>query len=82
MVSTHTVVVSLISIVLFYIAAAQGRKTLHTNNEFFASSPVTNNYDGICKTIVETQGYTCEEHTVNITIPCCIPRTIWNCNIK
>ncbi|RHN69000.1 putative triacylglycerol lipase [Medicago truncatula] len=64
MVSTHTVVVSLISIVLFYIAAAQGRKTLHTNNEFFASSPVTNNYDGICKTIVETQGYTCEEHTV------------------
>jgi len=75
MVSAHTVVVSLISIVLFCIAAAQGRKTLHTNNEFSASTPVTNNYDGICKTIVETQGYTCEEHKVNINIPCCFPFT-------
>lgn len=76
MVSTHTVVVSLISIVLFCIAPAQGRKTLHISNGFSQSSPVTNEYDGICKTIVETQGYTCEEHKVNITIPCCVPRTI------
>ncbi|XP_057431460.1 triacylglycerol lipase 2-like isoform X1 [Lotus japonicus] len=55
------IVLVLFSIVLLCITAAQGRKTLHTYNEIPASS-VSN--DGICKTMVETQGYNCEEHTV------------------
>ncbi|KAK2396133.1 triacylglycerol lipase [Trifolium repens] len=55
-------IVSLISILLFCITVAQGRKALYTINEFSASSPVIN--DGICKNIVEIQGYTCEEHKV------------------
>lgn len=58
-----TILVSLISIVLFCITVAQGRKTLHTTNVISASSLVTN--DDICKSMVETQGYTCEEHKVN-----------------
>ncbi|CAI8597840.1 unnamed protein product [Vicia faba] len=54
---------SLISILLICITAlAQGRKSLYTRNDFSANSLVTN--DGICKTLVETQGYKCEEHTV------------------
>jgi len=57
-------VVGLFSIVLLCITIAQGRKTLNTSNEFSASSLV-NNDDGICKSMVETQGYTCEEHKVN-----------------
>ncbi|AES80482.1 triacylglycerol lipase-like protein [Medicago truncatula] len=56
-------VVGLFSIVLICITIAQGRKALNTNNEFSASSLV-NNDDGICKSMVETQGYTCEEHKV------------------
>jgi hypothetical protein len=59
-----SIVVSLISILLFFITVAQERKTLYTTKEFLASSPIIN--DGICKTMVETQGYTCEEHKVNI----------------
>jgi lysosomal acid lipase/cholesteryl ester hydrolase len=59
-------IVSLISILLLCITIAQGRKALYTTNEFSASSPIIN--DGICKNIVEIQGYTCEEHKVNITI--------------
>jgi len=54
-------VVNLFSIVLLCITIAQGRKTLNTGNEFSASS-LLNNDDGICKIMVETQGYTCEEH--------------------
>ncbi|CAK8566515.1 unnamed protein product [Lathyrus sativus] len=56
--------ITLISILLLCTAAAaaQGRKSLHTTNELSAYYPVTN--DGICKTLVETQGYQCEEHTV------------------
>lgn len=63
-------VVSLSSIVLLCtITAVQGRKTLHhLNNEWLTSYSVINDIDGICKTMVETQGYTCEEHQVNITI--------------
>jgi len=56
-------VVNLFSIVLLSITIAQGRKTLNTSNEFSAWSLV-NNDDGICKSMVETQGYTCEEHKV------------------
>ncbi|XP_061355410.1 triacylglycerol lipase 2-like [Gastrolobium bilobum] len=56
------IAVFLFSLVLLCITAAQGRKTLYPNNELPASSPVTN--DGICKTMVDTQGYTCEEHKV------------------
>lgn len=56
--------VSLFSIVLLCITAAQGRKRLHLNNERLTSYPVINDIDGICKTMVETQGYTCEEHKV------------------
>ncbi|KAE9602118.1 putative triacylglycerol lipase [Lupinus albus] len=53
-------VVSLFSIiVLLSITETQGRNAY---NEFQAPSPDSN--DGICKTMVETQGYTCEEHKV------------------
>ncbi|KAL5076181.1 hypothetical protein RYX36_015165 [Vicia faba] len=56
--------ITLISIFLLCTAAAEaeGRKLLHTTNEFSVYSPI--NSDGICKTMVETQGYKCEEHTV------------------
>ncbi|RDX70564.1 Triacylglycerol lipase 2, partial [Mucuna pruriens] len=57
-------VLSLFSIVLLCITAAQGRKTLHLNNEWLTPYPVINEIDGICKTMIETQGYTCEEHKV------------------
>ncbi|XP_050884898.1 triacylglycerol lipase 2 [Lathyrus oleraceus] len=59
-----SVTISFFSIVLLICitVSAQGRKSLHTTNEFSANSLVTN--DGICKTLVETQGYKCEEHTV------------------
>jgi len=63
-------VVSLFSIVLLCITAAQGRKRLHLNNERLTSYPVINDIDGICKTMVETQGYTCEEHQVHILLSC------------
>lgn len=52
----------LICITVSISVSAQGRKSLYTTNEFSANSLVTN--DGICKTLVETQGYKCEEHTV------------------
>ncbi|KAK7306901.1 hypothetical protein VNO77_44862 [Canavalia gladiata] len=55
-------IVSLISLVLFCITATQGRKTLQANNEGQTLSPF--NSDGMCKTMVETQGYACEEHKV------------------
>ncbi|RHN50922.1 putative triacylglycerol lipase [Medicago truncatula] len=54
-------VVNLFSIVMLCITIVQGRKTINTSNEFSASS-LDNNDDGICKSMVETQGYTCEEH--------------------
>ncbi|CAJ1958137.1 unnamed protein product [Sphenostylis stenocarpa] len=57
-------VVNLLSIVLLCITAAQGRKTLHISHKWLTSYPVINGIDGICKTMVETQGYTCEEHQV------------------
>ncbi|KAL2331049.1 hypothetical protein Fmac_018630 [Flemingia macrophylla] len=60
----NIVVIGLFSIVLLCIAAAQGRKTLHLTNEWLTSYPVIHDIDGICKTMVETQGYTCEEHKV------------------
>ncbi|XP_047159370.1 triacylglycerol lipase 2-like [Vigna umbellata] len=60
------VVVSLFSLVLLCMAAgAQGRKTLRLGHQWLTSYPVIDdNVDGICKTMVETQGYTCEEHKV------------------
>jgi len=48
-------VVSLFSIVLLCITIANG----------FSASSLVNNDDGICKSMVETQGYKCEEHKVN-----------------
>ncbi|XP_039682848.1 triacylglycerol lipase 2 [Medicago truncatula] len=54
-------VVNLLSIVLLCITIVQGRKTLNTSIEFSPSSLV-NNDDGVCKSMIETQGYTCEEH--------------------
>ncbi|XP_020203373.1 triacylglycerol lipase 2 [Cajanus cajan] len=60
----NTAVIILFSIVLLCITATQGRKTLHQNNEWLTSYPVVDDIDGICKTMVETQGYTCEEHKV------------------
>jgi len=54
-------VVSLFSLLLC-MAAAQGRKTPSLHNHL-TSNPVIDDY-GICKTMVETQGYTCEEHKV------------------
>ncbi|XP_058760913.1 triacylglycerol lipase 2-like [Vicia villosa] len=57
----NNVEISLISILLICItAAAHERKSF--SNGFSALSQV--NGDGICKTLVETQGYKCEEHTV------------------
>ncbi|WJX82732.1 hypothetical protein P8452_65454 [Trifolium repens] len=53
--------ISLISIILLCITIAQRRKTVTTSSEFSAFST---NIDGICKIMVETQGYICEEHTV------------------
>ncbi|XP_059664103.1 triacylglycerol lipase 2-like [Cornus florida] len=41
----------LILVVLFFLSAAEARKRLYSVN-------------GICKSMVETQGYDCEEHTV------------------
>ncbi|KAK7306664.1 hypothetical protein VNO77_44616 [Canavalia gladiata] len=58
---TNTIV-GLFLIALLCITVAQGRKTLHPNNDWPTSSVVIN--DGVCKTMVETQGYTCEEHEV------------------
>ncbi|KAK7306667.1 hypothetical protein VNO77_44619 [Canavalia gladiata] len=55
-------IVGLFLMALLCITVAQGRKTLHPNNEWPTSSKIIN--DGICKTYVETQGYTCEEHEV------------------
>lgn len=60
-------VLSLFSIVLLWMITAEGRKTLHLNNEWLTFSPFINDIDGVCKTMVETQGYTCEEHEVHIT---------------
>jgi len=60
---TNTIV-SLISILVLCITTSTGRKTLNTTRELSTSSLITNN--GICKTMVETQGYTCEEHKINI----------------
>jgi hypothetical protein len=59
---TNRVMISLISIILLCITIAQGRKTVNTSSEFSAFST---NIDGICKIMVETQGYICEKHTVN-----------------
>jgi lysosomal acid lipase/cholesteryl ester hydrolase len=61
-----TKVVSFMSILFTCITIAQGKNTFYTTKNFSTSSLVSN--DGICKTLVETQGYACEEHTVNITI--------------
>ncbi|KAI4305728.1 hypothetical protein L6164_029076 [Bauhinia variegata] len=49
------IMISLVSVLVLCISAAEGRKTLH---------PINGEADGICKTLVERQGYTCEEHTV------------------
>ncbi|CAK8566955.1 unnamed protein product [Lathyrus sativus] len=59
----NKVSISFLSILLICITvSAQGRKSIYKANEFSANSLVSN--DGICKTLVETQGYKCEEHTV------------------
>ncbi|WVZ20172.1 hypothetical protein V8G54_007494 [Vigna mungo] len=59
------VVVSLFSLLLCMAAGAQGRKTLRLGHQWLTSYPVIDDdVDGICKTMVETQGYTCEEHKV------------------
>ncbi|XP_019450658.1 PREDICTED: triacylglycerol lipase 2-like isoform X1 [Lupinus angustifolius] len=57
-------VVSLFSIIvlLSITASTEKRKEVNAYNEFHAPSPDSN--DGICKTMVETQGYTCQEHKV------------------
>ncbi|GAU41779.1 hypothetical protein TSUD_137080 [Trifolium subterraneum] len=57
-----SIVCCLISIMLLYIRAPQGRKTPYTTTNNSTTSHVIN--DGVCKTMVETQGYTCEEHKV------------------
>ena len=53
----YKILLALLSIVvLTCIAEAQGQKSF--------SGFSTGSSDGICKTLVETQGYTCEEHKV------------------
>ncbi|XP_020211110.1 triacylglycerol lipase 2 [Cajanus cajan] len=56
--------VKLFSIVLLCITVVRGSKTFHQNNEWPTLDAVINDVGGICKTTVETQGYTCEEHKV------------------
>ncbi|KAK7327223.1 hypothetical protein VNO80_31588 [Phaseolus coccineus] len=58
-------VVTFFSLVLLCMAPAQGRKTPTLHNQSLTSNSVIHDYvDGICKTMVEAQGYTCEEHKV------------------
>ncbi|XP_054818020.1 triacylglycerol lipase 2-like [Prosopis cineraria] len=60
------ILLTLLSIFLVCILEAQGRKSLYSMNGkdelpvFFPSD----HSDGICKSMVETQGYKCEEHKV------------------
>lgn len=64
-----TSVFLLILVVLFCISAAGARREpylIDAEDGISISAPVSN--DSICKTMVETQGYACEEHTV-ILIP-------------
>ncbi|XP_054818021.1 triacylglycerol lipase 2-like [Prosopis cineraria] len=56
MANSNILLTLLLIIFMFYISAAQGIESLPA----FASS----SSDGICKSMVETQGYTCEEHKV------------------
>jgi len=67
-------VVSLFSLFLLCMAAAaaaKGRKTLSLDHQWLTSYPVIDDdVDGICKTMVETQGYKCEEHKVHM-LPFC-----------
>ncbi|KAF7815072.1 triacylglycerol lipase 2-like [Senna tora] len=64
------VIITLLSlIVLFSILKVEGRKTLFSRNsdqdhEFLTFYSAIASDDGICKSMVETQGYTCEEHKV------------------
>ncbi|KAK7339355.1 hypothetical protein VNO77_20016 [Canavalia gladiata] len=45
-----------------YYCSRREKKKIPPNNEWPTSSPIIN--DGVCKTMVETQGYICEEHEV------------------
>ncbi|KAI4308410.1 hypothetical protein L6164_031489 [Bauhinia variegata] len=49
-------IITFLSVFVLCISAAEGRKTLNAINGEVD--------DGICKSIVETQGYKCEEHKV------------------
>ncbi|KAJ7964767.1 Lipase [Quillaja saponaria] len=53
----------LLLLVLLYVLAAEGRRCLYSINskdDLIVSSPVNNN--GFCKSVVEPQGYVCQEH--------------------
>ncbi|RYR06468.1 triacylglycerol lipase 2-like [Arachis hypogaea] len=58
------IVTSLLLVLLIRITAVHGRKTLQENNELPASSSIAAADTGICKIMVEKNGYTCEEHKV------------------
>ncbi|KAJ0051972.1 hypothetical protein Pint_01941 [Pistacia integerrima] len=61
----NTTVTLILAMIVFSVwVAAAARTKLHSINGKegqFASSPPTK--DGICKTLVELQGYICHEHT-------------------
>ncbi|XP_057732855.1 triacylglycerol lipase 2-like [Arachis stenosperma] len=58
------IVTSLLLVLLIRITPVHGRKPLQENNELPASSSIAAADTGICKIMVEKNGYTCEEHKV------------------
>ncbi|MED6114905.1 hypothetical protein PIB30_085070 [Stylosanthes scabra] len=66
----------LLLVFLILFTSAQGRKTLHRDNELAPSPSINNNEltpspsitpkpsGGYCKVMIQTQGYPCEEHKV------------------
>lgn len=51
-------------LILLFVSAAASRTKIYSNNnneDFHAT-------DGICKTMVEKQGYACQEHLVSLTV--------------
>ncbi|KAK7339325.1 hypothetical protein VNO77_19985 [Canavalia gladiata] len=62
MLSMANAIVGWFLMAMLCITTIQGRTTHHSNNGWSTSSSIIS--DGVCKTRVETQGYTCEEHEV------------------
>lgn len=63
-------ILSLLLTVFFVFQHIVGARTRliisETRNELVALAPSSDDANGICKLIVESWGYVCEEHTVNL----------------